>query len=199
GLPPTQEEADAFVKDSSDKAYEKVVDRLLASPHYGERWARRWLDLARYAGTNRYEKDRPRIIWASRDRGIRPLNADRPFDQFTIDQVGGDLVPNPTPDQVVATGFHRNTMINEEGGIDPLEFRYYAVVDRVNTTATTWLGLTLGCAQCHSHKYDPISQSEYFQMLAFLNNADEPDFEVPEAAITQRRDAIRGQALKHAA
>ena len=190
GLPPSLEEVDAFVKDSSDRAYEKLVDRLLASPHYGERWARRWLDLARYADTNGYEKDRPRTIWPYRDWVIRVLNADMPFDQFTIEQIAGDLLPNPTPEQVVATGFHRNTMINEEGGIDPLEFRYYAVVDRVNTTATTWLGLTLGCAQCHSHKYDPISQSEYFQMLAFLNNADEPDYYIPDAKINRRRVEI---------
>ena len=193
GLPPSLEEVDAFVKDSSDRAYEKLVDRLLASPHYGERWARRWLDLARYADTNGYEKDRPRTIWPYRDWVIRVLNADMPFDQFTIEQIAGDLLPNPTPEQVVATGFHRNTMINEEGGIDPLEFRYYAVVDRVNTTATTWLGLTLGCAQCHSHKYDPISQGEYFQMLAFLNNADEPDYYIPDAQITRRRVEIKGK------
>jgi hypothetical protein len=190
GLPPTVEETEAFIKDSSHRAYEKLVDRLLASPHYGERWARRWLDLARYADTNGYEKDRPRTIWPYRDWVIRALNADMPFDQFTIEQIAGDLLPNPTADQVVATGFHRNTMINEEGGIDPLEFRYYAVVDRVNTTATTWLGLTLGCAQCHSHKYDPISQSEYFQMLAFLNNADEPDYFIPDPKIAQRRKEL---------
>jgi len=193
GLPPTPEEADAFVKDSSAKAYEKLVNRLLASPHYGERWARRWLDLARYADTNGYEKDRPRTIWPYRDWVIRALNSDMPFDQFTVEQIAGDLLPNPTRDQVVATGFHRNTMINEEGGIDPLEFRYYAVVDRVNTTATTWLGLTLGCAQCHSHKYDPISQSEYFQMLAFLNNADEPDYFIPDRNIAQQRARIEGK------
>jgi hypothetical protein len=197
GLPPTPEEIDAFVKDSSPRAYEKLVDRLLASPQYGERWARRWLDLARYADTNGYEKDRPRTIWPYRDWVIRALNADMPFDQFTIEQIAGDLLPNPSPDQVVATGFHRNTMINEEGGIDPLEFRYYAVVDRVNTTATTWLGLTLGCAQCHSHKYDPISQSEYFRMLAFLNNADEPDYFIPDPKITKRRLEIEGRIAEH--
>jgi len=190
GLPPAPEEVDAFLKDTSSKAYEKLVDHLLASPHYGERWARRWLDVARYADTNGYEKDRPRIIWPYRDWVIRAINADMPFDQFTIEQIAGDLLPKPTADQIVATGFHRNTMVNEEGGIDPLEFRYYAVVDRVNTTGTTWLGLTIGCAQCHSHKYDPITQGEYYQTLAFLNNADEPDYFIPDPAIARRRAEI---------
>ena len=193
GLPPTPAEVDAFVADDSPNAYEKLVDRLLASPHYGERWARRWLDLARYADTNGYEKDRPRVIWPYRDWVIKALNADMPFDQFTIEQLAGDMLPGATAEQIIATGFHRNTMMNEEGGIDPLEFRYYAVVDRVNTTATTWLGLTLGCAQCHSHKYDPISQREYYQMLAFFNNADEPDYEVPDPAIGKRRAAIEAK------
>jgi hypothetical protein len=190
GLPPTPAEVDAFVNDTAANAYERLVDRLLGSPQYGERWARRWLDLARYADTNGYEKDRPRVIWPYRDWVIKALNADMPFDRFTIEQIAGDLLPIPTPDQVIATGFHRNTMMNEEGGVDPLEFRYYAVVDRANTTATTWLGLTLGCAQCHSHKYDPISQREYYQLLAFLNNADEPDYAIPDPAIAKRRADI---------
>jgi hypothetical protein len=193
GLPPTPAEVDAFVKDTAGNAYEKLVDRLLDSPHYGERWARRWLDLARYADTNGYEKDRPRVIWPYRDWAIRALNADMPFDQFTIEQLAGDLLPNPTPAQIMATGFHRNTMTNEEGGIDPLEFRYYAVVDRVNTTATTWLGLTMGCAQCHSHKYDPITQREFYQFLALLNNADEPDYAILEPAIVKRRAEIEAK------
>jgi hypothetical protein len=190
GLPPTPEEVDAFIKDKSSEAYEKLVERLLESPRYGERWARRWLDLARYADTNGYEKDRPRVIWPYRDWVIKALNADMPFDRFTIEQIAGDLLRGAGPEQLVATGFHRNTMVNEEGGIDPLEFRYYAVVDRVNTTGTTWLGLTLGCAQCHSHKYDPISQREYYQMMAFLNNADEPDYEIPDPGIAKRRREI---------
>jgi hypothetical protein len=193
GLPPTPDEVDAFLRDTSPKTYENLVDRLLTSPHYGERWARRWLDLARYADTNGYEKDRPRIIWPYRDWVIKAINADMPFDQFTVEQIAGDLLPNPTPDQIVATGFHRNTMVNEEGGIDPLEFRYYAVVDRVNTTGTTWLGLTIGCAQCHSHKYDPITQGEYFQTFAFLNNADEPDYFIPDPGIARRRAEIEGK------
>ncbi len=193
GLPPTPAEVDAFVNDLAPNAYEKLVDRLLASPHYGERWARRWLDLARYADTNGYEKDRPRIIWPYRDWVINALNADMPFDRFTIEQLAGDLLPSPTPAQIVATGFHRNTMMNEEGGIDPLEFRYYAVVDRVNTTGTTWLGLTVGCAQCHSHKYDPIAQREFYQLMAFFDNADEPDYEIPDAAVAARRAEIEAK------
>ncbi len=187
GLPPTPAEVEAFVGDRAPGAYERLVERLLASPHYGERWARRWLDLARYADTNGYEKDRPRSIWPYRDWVIRALNADMPFDRFTVEQLAGDLLPNPTPDQVIATGFHRNTMVNEEGGIDPLEFRYYAVVDRVSTTGTTWLGLTLGCAQCHDHRFDPIAQRDYYRVMALLNNADEPDFEVPDAEAARRR------------
>jgi hypothetical protein len=196
GLPPTPSEVDAFINDKAENAYEKLVDRLLDSPHYGERWARRWLDLARYADTNGYEKDRPRVIWPYRDWIIRALNADMPFDRFTIEQIAGDLLAHPTPDQLIATGFHRNTMTNEEGGIDPLEFRYYAVVDRVNTTATTWLGLTMGCAQCHSHKYDPITQREFYQLLAFLNNADEPDYEIHDPATVKRRAEIEAKIAK---
>ncbi len=179
GLPPTPEEADAFVGDASPDAYEKLVDRLLASPHYGERWTRRWLDLARYADTNGYEKDRERSIWPYRDWVIGALNAGLPFDQFTIEQIAGDLLPNATRDQRIATGFHRNTMLNEEGGIDPLEFRFLATVDRVGTTAATWLGHTVQCAQCHTHKYDPIPHREYYQFMACLDNADEPDLDLP--------------------
>jgi hypothetical protein len=190
GLPPTPEETEAFVKDESADAYEKLVDRLLASPHYGERWARRWLDLARYADTNGYEKDRPRSIWPYRDWVINALNADMPFDRFTIEQLAGDMLPGATPAQKIATGFHRNTMLNEEGGIDPLEYRFYAVVDRVATTGTTWLGLTVGCAQCHTHKFDPIPHREYYQFLAFLNNADEPSLAVRRPDITRQRQEI---------
>ena len=140
GLPPTPEELDAFLADMLPDAYERQVDRLLASPQYGERWARRWLDLARYADTNGYEKDRPRSIWPYRDWVIHALNADMPFDRFTIEQLAGDMQQGAGPEQKVATGFHRNTMLNEEGGIDPLEFRFYAMTDRVATTATVWLG-----------------------------------------------------------
>ncbi len=179
GLAPTAAELATGLAGPSSQAYEDAVDRLLASPHYGERWGRKWLDLARYADTNGYEKDRSRTIWPWRDWVIRALNADLPFDQFTIEQIAGDLLPDPTTDQLIATGFHRNTMLNEEGGIDPLEFRYHAMVDRVATTSATWLGLTLQCAQCHTHKFDPVTHHEYFSIMALLNNADEPELELP--------------------
>ncbi len=187
GLPPTIEQLDKFVNSSDPQAYEKLVDELLASPQYGERWARHWLDLARYADTNGYEKDRPRSIWPFRDWVINAINNDMPFDQFTIEQLAGDMLPDATTDQLIATGFHRNTMINEEGGIDPLEYRFYSMVDRVATTGTVWMGMTIGCAQCHTHKYDPITHTEYFAMMALLNNADEPDLFVHDDAIEKAR------------
>ncbi|MCA9099002.1 MAG: DUF1549 domain-containing protein, partial [Planctomycetaceae bacterium] len=199
GLPPTPEEADAFLLDPDPRAYEKLVDRLLESPHYGERWARKWLDLARYADTNGYEKDRQRSIWAYRDWVIEALNRDLPFDQFTVEQLAGDMLPDATLSQKIATGFHRNTMLNEEGGIDPLEFRFYAMVDRLNTTSTAWLGLTMGCAVCHNHKYDPVSQREYYQMLAFLNNADEPRLDIPQTELTKQREAVAQKIHDHEA
>lgn len=196
GLPPTPEEAAEYLEDGRPDAYERLVDRLLASPHYGERWARRWLDLARYSDTNGYEKDRVRSMWPWRDWVIRALNEDLPFDRFTIEQIAGDLLPvreggaGRDLGPLIATGFHRNTMINEEGGIDPLEFRYYAMVDRVHTTATTWLGLTMSCAQCHTHKYDPFQHREYFSFMAYLDNADEPVLDVPQPDLTRRRAEI---------
>ncbi|HND56069.1 MAG TPA: DUF1549 domain-containing protein, partial [Pirellulaceae bacterium] len=193
GLPPTVEQADEFLADKGPDAYERLVDRLLASPRYGERWARRWLDLARYADTNGYEKDRPRSIWPYRDWVIRSLNSDLPFDQFTIEQLAGDMLPGATQDQRIATGFHRNTMINEEGGIDPLEFRFHAMVDRMNTTGTTWLGLTLVCAYCHTHKFDPIPHSEYYSMFAMLNNADEPEVDVQLPDLVRRRAELEAR------
>ncbi len=213
GLPPTPEEADDFVRqlslsrsptfppaggagekvgrrESEQKVIAALVDKLLSSPHYGERWARKWLDLARYADTNGYEKDRPRNIWPWRDWVIRALNEDLPFDQFTVQQLAGDLLPQDPRRQpqspTIATGFHRNTMLNDEGGIDPLEFRFYAMTDRVATTGTTWLGLTVGCAQCHTHKFDPIPHTEYYALMAFLNNADEPDQDLPDAALDEQ-------------
>jgi mono/diheme cytochrome c family protein len=191
GILPTPTEVDAFVADASPDAYEKLVDRLLASPHYGERWGRHWLDLARYADTNGYEKDRTRSIWPYRDWVINAINADMPFDEFTIEQIAGDMLPNPTPSQRIATGFHRNTMLNEEGGIDVEEFRFKNLIDRVQTTATTWMGTTLHCAQCHNHKYDPISQKEYYQFMALLNNADEPVMEIPSASVSAKRAEIQ--------
>jgi hypothetical protein len=162
GLPPTPEEVDAFVADTSPSAYDRLVSRMLSSPHYGERWGRHWLDIARYADTNGYEKDRPRVIWPYRDWVINALNRDVPFDHFIVQQLAGDMLPGATDEDRIATGFHRNTMFNEEGGIDVEEFRYKAVVDRVQTTGTALLGLTVQCAQCHNHKFDDISQKEYF-------------------------------------
>jgi hypothetical protein len=199
GLPPTPEEADAFVQDPAPDAYERIVDGLLASPHYGERWARRWLDLAHYADTNGYEKDRVRTIWPYRDWVIDALNADLPFDRFTIEQLAGDLLPGATVQQKIATGFYRNTMLNEEGGIDPLEFRFHAMTDRVGTTGTVWLGLTLGCAQCHTHKFDPLPHREYYQVMAFLNNADEPEMDVPRPDLVARRTDIARQVAARVA
>lgn len=196
GLPPTIEVADAFAANPTPGAYQKIVDDLLASPRYGERWARRWLDLARYADTNGYEKDRDRSIWPYRDYIIKSLNADKPFDQFTIEQLAGDMLPDATPEQIIATGFHRNTMLNEEGGIDPLEFRYHAMADRVATTGTVWLGLTTGCAQCHTHKYDPITHHDYFGLMAYLDNTIEPDYQIPSPDLAQRRQERSEQARK---
>lgn len=190
GLPPTINEVDLFVADTRTDAYERLVERLLESPHYGERWGRRWLDRARYADTNGYEKDRERSIWPYRDWVIRAINADMPFDQFTVEQIAGDLLPNASLSQKVATGFHRNTMINEEGGIDVEEFRFTSLVDRVATTGAVWLGLTIQCAQCHTHKYDPITQREYYQFFSFFNNADEPEIDVTDPKITTRRQEI---------
>lgn len=193
GLPPTRAEVQAFLADASSEAHERVVDRLLASSAYGERWARPWLDLARYADTQGYEKDNRRSIWRYRDWVIEALNRDLPFDQFTIEQLAGDMLPNATLDQKVATGLHRNTMTNTEGGTDNEEFRYEAVVDRVNTTMTIWQGTTFMCCQCHSHKYDPFTQREYWQVFAFLNNTadtdqddDAPYIEAPSPELAAR-------------
>ncbi len=173
GLPPTPQESQAFLADVSPNAYEKVVDRLLASPHYGERWGRHWLDLARYADSDGYTIDAPRQIWKYRDWVIQALNRDLPFDQFVIEQIAGDLLPHPTTDQLIATGFHRNTTSNYEGGIDFEQYRVEAVADRVATTGAAFLGLTVGCARCHDHKYDPITQREFYQLFAFFNNTTE--------------------------
>jgi hypothetical protein len=211
GLPPSVEEVDEFLADTSPDAYEKLVDRLLASPHYGERWARPWLDLARYADTNGYEKDRRRSIWKYRDWVINALNKDMPFDQFTVEQISGDMLPDATIDQKIATGFHRNAMLNEEGGVDPEEVRWETNVDRVGTTATVWLGTTLACAQCHNHKYDPFTQKEFYQFLAFFDNVDyriegdasiseaklrEPVLELPTPEQDARRKAIEAELAR---
>ncbi len=178
GLPPTPDETTRFLADLRPDAYERRVDELLASPHYGERWARWWLDVARYADSNGYSIDAPRSIWPWRDWVIRAFNEDLPYDQFLIEQLAGDLLPNATPAQHVATGFHRNTQINEEGGIDREQFRIESVMDRVNTTGTAFWGITIGCAQCHDHKFDPLTQRDYFQLYAFFNQQEEPNFEV---------------------
>ncbi|MFZ4764599.1 MAG: PSD1 and planctomycete cytochrome C domain-containing protein [Roseimicrobium sp.] len=189
GLPPTPSEAEAFVQDKSPDAYVKLVDGLLSSKHYGERWARRWLDLARYADTNGFEKDRPRTIWPYRDWVVQALNEDMPFDQFSIKQLAGDMLPDASAADLIATGFHRNTMLNEEGGIDPNEYRFYAMVDRVGVTGTTWLGLTMNCCQCHTHKYDPILHSDFYRVMALLNNADEPAYYIPTPEIAAQQKA----------
>jgi len=190
GIPPTPEQADAFAADPSSLAYARLVDRLLASPEYAERWARPWLDLARYADTNGYEKDRPRTIWPYRDWVLDALNRDMPFDRFSILQLAGDMLEDAAPEDRVATGFHRNTMLNEEGGIDPQEFRFHAMNDRVATTGTVWMGLTIGCAQCHTHKYDPITHRDYYSLYAFLNEADDIEAKIGELRVTDRREEI---------
>lgn len=171
GLPPTIQEVDAFLADRNANAYEAVVDRLLASPHYGERWARPWLDMARYGDSNGFENDAPRVAWKFRDWVIDALNRDMSFKQFTIEQIAGDMLPNATMEQQIASGFHRNTLLNLEGGTDPEEQQWLSSVDRVNTTATVWLGTTLQCAQCHNHKFDPFTQKDYYRFLAFFDTA----------------------------
>jgi hypothetical protein len=173
GLPPTVEQVDAFVNDTRPDAYEKLVDRLLDSPAYGERWAAVWLDLARYADSQGFANDPDRTIWRYRDWVVRALNDNMPFDKFTVEQLAGDLLPGPTLDQQIATGFHRNTLTNTEGGTSAEEFRSAAVVDRVNTTFSVWLGTTIACAQCHNHKYDPFSQKEFYQLYAVFNNTED--------------------------
>jgi hypothetical protein len=194
GLPPTPEEVDAFVADGSADAYEKAVDRLLASPHYGERWGRHWLDLARYADSDGYEKDTGRpFAWRYRDWTIHALNRDMPFDRFTIEQLAGDLLPGATIEQKSATGFHRNTLTNKEGGVDAEEYRVAAVIDRVNTTGQTWLGLTVGCCQCHDHKYDPLAQREYYQLFAFFNSDRELELTAPLPGEAERLAAQKAK------
>jgi hypothetical protein len=175
GLPPTSQQALSFLNDNSPQAYEKVVDELLSSEHFGEKWASWWLDMARYSDTKGYEKDEGRTIWRYRDWVIKALNNDMPFDQFTIEQLAGDLLPNPTDDQLIATAFHRNTMNNDEGGTDDEEFRVAALIDRVNTTYEVWQSTTLGCVQCHTHPYDPFVHEEYYKSMAFFNNTRDED------------------------
>ena len=172
GLPPSPAEVEAFVNDAAPNAYEKLVDRLLRSDEFGVKWARPWLDLARYADSHGFQRDDLRDVWAYRDWVVNALNADMPFDQFTIEQLAGDLLPNPTQDQLIATGFHRCTPTNVEAGTEPEESRINQVIDRVNTTGAVWLGTTLECAQCHNHKYDPFTQRDYYRLLAYFNNTE---------------------------
>jgi hypothetical protein len=207
GLPPTPAEVSEFVSDQRPDAYQRLVDRLLASKHYGERWARHWLDLARYADSHGYEKDAPRTMWKFRDWVIDAFNRDLPFDQFTIEQIAGDMLPDATESQKIATGFHRNTMYNEEGGVDKEEAHFEVLVDRVNTTATVWLGSTLACAQCHNHKYDPFTQKEYYQLMAFFTNTAkeeqrygdtlfkwrEPQLDLATSDQSKRREELRAR------
>lgn len=180
GLPPTPAEVAAFVRSHRQEDIAALAERLLASVHYGERWGRWWLDQARYADSNGYSIDAPRSMWPYRDWVVAAMNRNEAFDQFTIDQLAGDLLPGATAEQKIATGFHRNTQINQEGGIDKEQFRIESVFDRVATTGTVWLGLTIGCAQCHDHKFDAISQREYYSFFAFLNNQDEPTLPVAD-------------------
>lgn len=178
GLPPTLEEVAAFDSAQSNASYDGQVARLLASPHFGERWGRLWLDVARYADSDGFEKDKPRFVWMYRDWVINALNADMPYDEFLVEQIAGDLMPEPTQDKLVATGFLRNSMINEEGGIDPEQFRMEAMFDRMDAIGKGMLGLTIQCAQCHTHKYDPLSHTEYYGLFAFLNNCHEAQIAV---------------------
>jgi hypothetical protein len=180
GLPPDPDEAQKFIKDNRPEAYQELVDRFLNSPRFGERWALQWLDLARYADSDGYEQDRVRPwAWRYRDWVIEALNSDMPFDQFTIDQIAGDLVAKKNQRTLMATGFHRNSLINREGGSNREQFRFEQTIDRTNTVATIWMGLTVGCAQCHDHKYDPISQKEYYQLFAFFNSLDDLNVDAP--------------------
>ncbi len=190
GLPPTIEEVDAFLADPAPDAYDRLVERLLASPHYGERWGRLWLDAARYADSDGYEKDKPRFVWAYRDYVINSLNDDLPYNQFLIEQIAGDLLENPSKSQQVATGYLRNSMINEEGGIDPEQFRMEAMFDRMDAIGKGILGLTIQCAQCHTHKYDPLTHEDYYRMFAFLNNAHEANIAVYSPDAEKKRQDV---------
>lgn len=195
GLPPTEHERIAFLRDTAPDAYEKVVDRLLRSPRYGERWAVLWLDLARYGDSQGYQKDRARSIWLYRDWVINAFNQDMPFDRFTIEQLAGDLLPNQTTDNLIATAFHRNTMSNDEGGTDDEEFRTVAVLDRVNTTFEVWQGTTINCVQCHTHPYDPIRHKEYYQLIAYFNNSADAD-KSDDRPVLKAQSSVQQQALK---
>lgn len=200
GLPPSPEATDAFVADAAPDAYERAVDRLLASPHFGERWAAVWMDLARYGDSRGYEKDLNQPMWPYRDWLVGAYNADMPFDRFTVAQLAGDLFPNPSTADLVATAFNRLTLINEEGGVDPEEYRTYAVMDRTNTTMTAFMGTTFACVQCHGHPYDPIRHDEYYRVLAFFNNNADVNTPAPvlhfSAEESQRMSADLGRGME---
>ncbi len=202
GLPPTPEEVDAFVKDARPDAYDRLVERLLASDRYGERWARLWLDLGRYADSNGYEKDDRRSMWPYRDWVIKALNSNMHFDQFAVEQVAGDMLPNATESQKIATGFLRNSMFNNEGGVDPEENNWNIQLDRATTVSTSFLGATIGCAECHDHKFDPYTQKQFYSMVAFFNNAEftksstpftEPTLDLPNPEQAAKRDALNAE------
>ncbi|MEM7600545.1 MAG: DUF1549 domain-containing protein, partial [Verrucomicrobiota bacterium] len=189
GLPPTVGQLDSFLENPTPARYAEIVDELFASPAFGEKWATQWLDLARYADSEGYQRDAPRNMWPYRDWVIQALNEDMPFDQFSIEQLAGDLLPDATESQKIATAFHRNAPTNLEAGTDPEEDRYKVVADRTATTGTIWLGLTVSCAQCHNHKYDPISAKEYYEMFAFFNNGP--------METKQQGDAMGMSGLQH--
>jgi len=198
GLPPSPEQVEAFEQDAREDAYERRVDSLLASPRFGERWASWWLDIARYADSKGYEKDQSREIWAYRDWVIKAFNEDKPFNTFTIEQLAGDLLPDASKDQLIATAFHRNTMVNDEGGTDDEEFRVAAVMDRVNTTYQAWLATTFECVQCHSHTYDPIKFEEYYKSYAFFNNTRDEDTpgDYPTLRFYSKEDSLKVERVK---
>ena len=192
GLPPSVEETDRFLSDRGPEAYGRLVERLLASPHYGERWGRIWLDAARYADSDGFEKDKPRQVWFYRDWVVNALNADMPYDRFIVEQIAGDLLPGTTQDGQVATGFLRNSMINAEGGANPEQFRMEAMFDRMDAIGKAVLGLTVQCAQCHDHKYDPISQRDYYRLFAFINGSHE----ATQAVYTPEEDQLRAEIFE---
>lgn len=204
GLPPTPDQIQAFVNDESPNAYELLVDRLLESSAFGEKWTRWWLDMARYADTKGYEKDERRTMWPYRDWVIRSFNENVPFDRFSLLQLAGDMLPDPTTDDLIATAFHRNTMTNDEGGTDDEEYRTAAVIDRVNTTMEIWQGLTIACAQCHTHKYDPITHTDYYRVAAIFNNTEDRDsypiespvLSLPTEAQQSQMDAINAEIAR---
>ena len=190
GLPPSPSDVDHFLADKTPGAWDRVVSSLLASPHHGERWGRHWLDAARYADSDGFEKDKPRFVWAYRDWVVDALNRDLPYDQFLIEQIAGDLLPQATDSSRVATGFLRNAMLNEEGGADPEQFRIDGLIDRMDCIGKAVLGITIQCAQCHDHKYDPISQEEYYRFFAFLNNDHESSVVAYSPSQQQQRDQL---------